>query len=157
MSYQTVIVLDFGGQYKELIARRVRECGVYSVILPGDTPLERIREMHPIGVILTGGPNSVYLDGAPRCDKALFDLGVPILGICYGMQLMTWSLGGTVSPCETSEYGRTETIVERGCALFHGLTEQRRIARTPPSPATSANSMPCSSTPRWRTRPTAPR
>ncbi len=125
MSYQTVIVLDFGGQYKELIARRVRECGVYSVILPGDTPLERIRALNPIGVILTGGPNSVYLDGAPRCDRALFDLGVPILGICYGMQLMTWSLGGTVSPCETSEYGRTETLVERGCVLFHGLAEQQ--------------------------------
>ena len=117
MSYQTVIVLDFGGQYKELIARRVRECGVYSVILPGDTPLERIRELHPIGVILTGGPNSVYLDGSPRCDKALFELGVPILGICYGMQLMTWTLGGTVSPCETSEYGRTETAVEKDSSV----------------------------------------
>lgn len=81
MAYQTVIVLDFGGQYKELIARRVRECGVYSVIIPGDAPLERIQAMEPIGIILTGGPDSVYRDGAPRCDPKLFDLGIPILGI----------------------------------------------------------------------------
>ncbi|MBQ5455177.1 MAG: glutamine-hydrolyzing GMP synthase [Prevotella sp.] len=122
MSYQTVIVLDFGGQYKELIARRVRECGVYSVILPGDTPLERIEALSPIGIILTGGPNSVYLDDAPRCSRALFSLGVPILGICYGLQLMAWSTGGTVSPCEVSEYGRTEMTAEPGCVLFQGLT-----------------------------------
>ena len=122
MSYQTVIVLDFGGQYKELIARRVRECGVYSVILPGDTPLERIQALSPIGIILTGGPNSVYLDDAPRCDRALFSLGVPILGICYGLQLMAWSTGGVVSPCGVSEYGRTAMTVDAGCVLFRGLT-----------------------------------
>ena len=112
MAYQTVIVLDFGGQYKELIARRVRECGVYSVILPGDVPLERIRALSPIGIILTGGPDSVYREGAPRCDRALFSLGVPILGICYGLQLMAWSTGGTVSPCGVSEYGRTAMTVD---------------------------------------------
>ena len=121
MAYQTVIVLDFGGQYKELIARRVRECGVYSVILPGDTPLERIQGMNPIGIILTGGPDSVYREGAPRCNRALFELGVPILGICYGLQLMVYSTGGTVSPCDVSEYGRTEMTVDPGCVLFRGL------------------------------------
>ncbi len=121
MAYQTVIVLDFGGQYKELIARRVRECGVYSVILPGDVPLERIRALSPIGIILTGGPDSVYREGAPRCDRALFSLGVPILGICYGLQLMAWSTGGTVSPCGVSEYGRTAMTVDTDCVLFRAL------------------------------------
>lgn len=121
MAYQTVIVLDFGGQYKELIARRVRECGVYSVIIPGDAPLERIQAMNPIGMILTGGPDSVYRDGAPRCDPKLFELGIPILGICYGLQLMVYSTGGTVSPCEVSEYGRTKVTVDPDCVLFRGL------------------------------------
>ena len=125
MAYQTVIVLDFGGQYKELIARRVRECGVYSVILPGDTPLERIRAMRPIGLILTGGPDNVYREGAPRCDRALFDLGIPILGICYGLQLMMDSTGGTVSPCAVSEYGRTKVTVDPGCVLFRGLAPEQ--------------------------------
>ena len=169
MSYQTVIVLDFGGQYKELIARRVRECGVYSVILPGDTPLERIRALRPIGIILTGGPNSVYLDDAPHCDKALFDLGVPILGICYGLQLMAWSTGGTVSPCSVSEYGRTAMTVDTDCVLFRSLTAGQiglmshtdqvsaLTARTPPSRTTRAGFTACSSTPRWKTRPTARR
>ena len=125
MAYQTVIVLDFGGQYKELIARRVRECGVYSVILPGDVPLERIQSMNPIGIILTGGPDSVNREGSPKCDKALFDLGVPILGICYGLQLMVWSTGGTVSPCDVSEYGRTEMDVDTACVLFRGLAAKQ--------------------------------
>ena len=125
MAYQTVIVLDFGGQYKELIARRVRECGVYSVIIPGDAPLERIQAMEPIGIILTGGPDSVYRDGAPRCDPKLFDLGIPILGICYGLQLMVYSTGGTVSPCDVSEYGRTKVTVDPDCVLFRGLAPEQ--------------------------------
>ena len=125
MAYQTVIVLDFGGQYKELIARRVRECGVYSVIIPGDAPLERIQAMAPIGIILTGGPDSVYRDGAPRCDPKLFELGIPILGICYGLQLMVYSTGGTVSPCDVSEYGRTKVEVDPDCVLFHGLAPEQ--------------------------------
>lgn len=125
MAYQTVIVLDFGGQYKELIARRVRECGVYSVIIPGDAPLERIQAMNPIGIILTGGPDSVYRDGAPRCDPKLFELGIPILGICYGLQLMVYSTGGTVSPCDVSEYGRTKVTVDPDCVLFHGLAAEQ--------------------------------
>ena len=126
MENQLVIVLDFGGQYKELIARRVRECGVCSVILPGDRPTEELRAKSPIGIILTGGPDSVYRTGAPRCDPALFEMGVPILGICYGLQLMAWTLGGTVSPCQVSEYGRTALEADPACALFEGL-EPRQI------------------------------
>lgn len=102
---QTVIVLDFGGQYKELIARRVRECHVKSVIMSGHTSPDEIRKLHPIGIILTGGPHSVYCESAPHAEPALFEMGVPILGICYGMQLMAYTLGGTVSPCSVSEYG----------------------------------------------------
>lgn len=125
MSNQLVLVLDFGGQYKELIARRVRECNVLSLIKPGNTSIQDIKAMNPIGIILTGGPDSVYKDGAPRCDKALFSLGIPVLGICYGLQLMAWSCGGTVSPCDTSEYGRTTMHVDTSCPLFNGLdTEQ---------------------------------
>ena len=105
MAAQTVLILDFGGQYKELIARRVRECGVYSIVKPGDISLDKIREIDPIGIILTGGPNSVYEKESPHCDKAIFDIGIPVLGICYGMQLLSWSLGGEVSPCSSSEYG----------------------------------------------------
>ena len=86
---QTVLILDFGGQYKELIARRVRECKVYSVVKPGDTiSVDEIKKINPIGIILTGGPNSVYLPDSPRCDKEVFDLGIPVLGICYGSQLL---------------------------------------------------------------------
>ena len=84
MSHQTVIVLDFGGQYNQLIARRVRECGVYCEVKPYTTPLEKLRAMEPIGFIFTGGPNSVYEAGAPKADPAIFELGVPVLGICYG-------------------------------------------------------------------------
>ena len=88
MANQTVLILDFGGQYKELIARRVRELGVYSVIRSGALPLEEIRAIRPIGMILTGGPHSVYAPGAPSCDAGVFSLDVPVLGICYGIQLM---------------------------------------------------------------------
>ena len=93
MKNQTVIVLDFGGQYKELIARRIRECKVYSVIKPGSTSIEEICAMNPIGIVLTGGPNSVYDEASPKCDKKLFEMGIPILGICYGTQLLAYSLG----------------------------------------------------------------
>ncbi|HPE95522.1 MAG TPA: glutamine-hydrolyzing GMP synthase [Bacillota bacterium] len=114
MSQQTVIVLDFGGQYKELIARRVRENGVYSIILSGDTPVREIKKLDPAGIILTGGPASVYADGSLRCEKELFELGVPVLGICYGCQLMTYMLGGCVERGETSEYGVTEAEITGG-------------------------------------------
>ena len=126
MQNQTVLVLDFGGQYKELISRRTRECNVYSIIQPGNMPLEEIKKLAPIGIILTGGPNSVYAEAAPKCDPALFDLGIPILGICYGLQLMAYSTGGTVSSCEVSEYGRTHVVIDPENPLFAGL-EQNQI------------------------------
>jgi len=121
MANQVVLVLDFGGQYKELIARRARECRVASVIKPGRTPINEIKELNPIGIILTGGPDSVYRDGAPRCDKALFELGIPVLGICYGMHLMTHMLDGEVTPCKTSEYGRTKMTIDTDATLFKGF------------------------------------
>ncbi|MGN1345944.1 MAG: glutamine-hydrolyzing GMP synthase [Eubacteriales bacterium] len=125
MANQTVLILDFGGQYKELIARRVRECGVYSVIEPGDMPLSEIRKLSPIGIILTGGPNSVYLPDSPSCDPEIFSLGIPLLGICYGAQLLCHLCGGTVEPCGKSEYGRIPTTVNPTSALFHGLTDSQ--------------------------------
>lgn len=126
MSHQTVIVLDFGGQYNQLIARRVRECGVYCEVKPYTTPLAELRAMEPIGFIFTGGPNSVYLDSSPQVDPALFTLGVPVLGICYGCQLMAHTLGGRVTEAQEDsarEYGKTETFYNTGCRLFKGLPE----------------------------------
>ena len=124
MSHQTVIVLDFGGQYNQLIARRVRECGVYCEVKPYTTPITDLKAMDPIGVIFTGGPNSVYDPAAPQADPALFRLGVPILGICYGCQLLAHSLGGKVTAAQgdsAREYGKTETFFDTGCKLFKGL------------------------------------
>ena len=124
MQQETVIVLDFGGQYNQLIARRVRECGVYCEVKPCATPLEELRAMSPIGLILTGGPGSVYAPGAPGADPGIFSLGVPVLGICYGCQLMAQYLGGSVVAAEEDtarEYGRTDTVFDTGCRLFAGL------------------------------------
>ena len=126
MSHQTVIVLDFGGQYNQLIARRVRECGVYCEVKPYTTPLEELRAMGPIGIIFTGGPHSVYLDSSPKVDPEIFTWGVPILGICYGCQLMAHLLGGRVAAAQDDsarEYGKTETHFDAGCKLFRGLPE----------------------------------
>lgn len=117
-SHQLVIVLDFGGQYNQLIARRVRECGVYCEVKSYKTPLDEIRALKPAGIIFTGGPNSVYADGSPLCSKEIFDMGIPILGICYGCHLMTHLLGGTVSSCITAEYGKTETFYDKSSVLF---------------------------------------
>ena len=125
MANQLVLVLDFGGQYKELIARRVRECHVASEIIPGNTPLEAIKARKPIGIILTGGPNSAYADGAPSCDVGLFKLGIPVLGICYGMHLMTHLLGGKVEPCSTSEYGLVETTLDTAAPIFNSLEHEQ--------------------------------
>jgi GMP synthase (glutamine-hydrolysing) len=125
MGNQLVVVLDFGGQYKELIARRVRECNVCSVFKPGGMALNEIKAMNPIGIILTGGPDSVYCEGAPKCDPGLFELGVPILGICYGLQLMAYSTGGEVKPCAKSEYGRTKMTVDTSSPLFKGLDKNQ--------------------------------
>jgi GMP synthase (glutamine-hydrolysing) len=105
---QTVPILDFGSQYVQLIARRVREAGVYSVLVRPDISVDELRKMNPVGVILSGGPSSVYEPGAPRCDPRIFDLGVPVLGICYGMQIATQLLGGDVKPAHAREYGRTK-------------------------------------------------
>lgn len=127
MKNQVVIVLDFGGQYKELIARRVRECKVYSVIMPGSTPVEKIKELSPIGIILTGGPNSVYDTKSPRCEKALFELGIPVLGICYGTQLLAYVLGGKVSACEVSEYGKTDMEITGKSLIFEGLAQHQSV------------------------------
>ena len=112
MERDTILILDFGGQYKQLIARRVRECQVYCEILPYTTPPETLKGMRPKGVILTGGPNSVYDPASPTYSAALFSLGIPILGICYGSQLMAHLLGGTVRPADVSEYGRTELWID---------------------------------------------
>jgi len=118
---ERVVVLDFGAQYNQLIARRVRECGVYSEILPHTTPVARLRQLAPRGLILSGGPSSVCESGAPRCDPGIFDLGVPVLGICYGMQLMAMMLGGEVAPGEQREYGKTPLRVVDSGDLFKGL------------------------------------
>ena len=123
MSHQTVIVLDFGGQYNQLIARRVRECGVYCEVKSYKTPLEEIKAANPAGIIFTGGPNSVYLETSPRIGKEIFELGVPVLGICYGCQLMAYTLGGEVSTCVTSEYGKTETEYDKSSVLFGGISD----------------------------------
>lgn len=121
---QTVVVLDFGGQYKELIARRVRECKVHSQILAGNTPIETLKEIAPIGIILTGGPHSVYEESSPHTTKELFELGIPILGICYGMQLMAYTLGGEVKSCKVSEYGTIDTTLDQASPLFEGLDKE---------------------------------
>ena len=127
MNHQTIIVLDFGGQYNQLIARRVRECGVYCEVKPYTTPLADLLAMKPIGFIFTGGPNSVYLEDAPHVDPALFDAGVPVLGICYGCQLIAHHLGGKVvaaNDATAREYGKTETFFDTNCKLFKGLPEK---------------------------------
>lgn len=125
--HQLVLVLDFGGQYNQLIARRVREHHVYCEVKSYKTPLEEIKAMNPVGIIFTGGPNSVYEDTSPRCDKAIFDLGIPVLGICYGCQLMAYLLGGTVSnAAEKSEYGKTQVQLDKSSKLFSDL-ESREV------------------------------
>ena len=123
--HQTVLVLDFGGQYNQLIARRVRDEGVYCEMIPGTSSIERIRDKNPLGIILTGGPNSVYAPDALRCAREVFELGVPVLGICYGMQLMTVMLGGEVKSASLKEYGQTD-IELMPCALFDGIEAQTR-------------------------------
>lgn len=125
--HETVVVLDFGGQYNQLIARRVRECHVYCEVKPYTTPLEEIRAMNPIGIIFTGGPNSVYLENAPHIDPSIFTWGIPVLGICYGCQLMAYSLGGMVTAAQEDtarEYGKTETYFDTTCRLFKNLPEK---------------------------------
>ncbi|HYP48288.1 MAG TPA: glutamine-hydrolyzing GMP synthase [Thermoleophilaceae bacterium] len=116
-----VLVLDFGGQYSQLIARRVRECGVFSELLPHDVPLEEIRERAPKGLVLSGGPASVYAEGAPKLRLELLELGIPVLGICYGMQAMVLELGGRVEGAEVGEFGRSRLTVSEHGRLLAGL------------------------------------
>ncbi len=120
-----ILVLDFGGQYTQLIARRVRECRVFSEIISHDTPVEEIKAREPEGIILSGGPNSVYEDGAPRVEPELFDLDVPILGICYGMQLMALLMGGEVRGVQIREYGRSEIRVKSQDGIFSGTPDEQ--------------------------------
>lgn len=124
MAHEMIIVLDFGGQYNQLIARRVRECGVYCEVKSYKTPIDEIKAKNPKGIIFTGGPNSVYDENSPHIGKEIFELGVPVLGICYGCQLMAYTLGGKVSSCVTSEYGKTETFYDNSSLLFKGLPEK---------------------------------
>ena len=122
-----IVVLDFGGQYTQLIARRIREQQVFSAILPCTASLEQIRKHEPSGIVLSGGPNSVYDPDAPPCDAGVLSMGVPVLGICYGLQWMTHTLGGTVERANRREYGRTELVVKDGSPLFAGLPHTLRI------------------------------
>ncbi len=124
MKNELVLVLDFGGQYNQLIARRVRECNVYCEVHPYNLPIEKIKELNPKGIIFTGGPASVYGDDSPLCEKVIFDLNIPILGICYGSQLMAHLLGGSVIHAETSEYGKTPIKVDTTSKLFDNVTEE---------------------------------
>lgn len=120
MANETIVVIDFGGQYNQLIARRVREANVYCVVLPYTASIERIKELNPKGIIFTGGPNSVYDEGAPAVDKEVFNMGIPVLGICYGAQLMSHMLGGTVCGADTREYGQMQIKLEKS-VLFDGI------------------------------------
>ena len=174
-----VVVLDYGGQYSQLIARRVRECGVFSELLPHHVGVEEVRRRRPKGLILSGGPASVYAEGAPRLDPELLELGIPVLGICYGMQALVLTLGGQVEGAEVGEFGRSQlTVAEpgrllagtpaeqsvldvaprhglRAAAGLHARWRARPSRRSRRSRTSSAASTASSSTPRSSTRPTA--
>ena len=122
MNHELVIVLDFGGQYNQLIARRVRENNVYCEVHPYNISLDKIKEMNPKGIIFTGGPNSVYAEESPICSKEIFEMGIPVLGICYGSQLTAHLLGGKVATAPVSEYGKTEVNVDPTSKLFEGVS-----------------------------------
>ena len=122
MEQEKVIVIDFGGQYNQLVARRVRECNVYCEIYSYKTDIEKIKEMNPKGIILTGGPNSCYEPDSPTYTKELFELGIPVLGLCYGAQLMMHVLGGKVEKAPVREYGKTEVFVKQDSPLFAGVS-----------------------------------
>ena len=124
MNREKIIVIDFGGQYNQLVARRVRECNVYCEIYSYRTDIEKIKEMNPKGIILTGGPTSVYEEGAATCSKELFELGIPVLGLCYGAQLMMHLLGGHVCKAPVREYGKIEVTVDNNSKLFKNVSEK---------------------------------
>ena len=118
---ELILILDFGGQYNQLIARRVRECNVYSEVVPYNISIEKIKEKNPKGIIFTGGPASVFGEDSPKCADGIFDLGIPVLGICYGMQLMTYTLGGKVQKADKREYGTTKVEIDNTSPLFQGF------------------------------------
>ena len=125
MKRETVIVIDFGGQYNQLVARRVRECNVYCEIYSYKTDIEKIKAMNPKGIILTGGPNSCYEPDSPTYTKELFELGIPVLGLCYGAQLMMHILGGKVEAAPVREYGKTEVLVDKkDSKIFADVSEK---------------------------------
>lgn len=151
MKRETVIVIDFGGQYNQLVARRVRECNVYCEIYSYKTDIETIKAMNPKGIILTGGPNSCYEEGAPTYTKELFELGIPVLGLCYGAQLMMHVLGGKVEKAPVREYGKTEVFVDTQSMLFRNVSPTTicwmshfdYISRTAPGFRISAHTADC--------------
>lgn len=151
MTRETVIVIDFGGQYNQLVARRVRECNVYCEIYSYKTDIKKIREMNPKGIILTGGPNSCYEPDSPSYTKELFELGIPVLGLCYGAQLMMHLLGGKVITPKVGEYGKTEITYAKNGVLFQGLPERSvcwmshfdRIAEAAPGFEVTASTADC--------------
>ncbi len=124
---EIIVVLDFGGQYNQLIARRIRDLGVYSELLPYNTPIEKIRALQPKGIVFSGGPASVYGEASPLVDPAVYELGVPILGICYGMQLMAHQLQGKVERASKREYGKAEVDFIDACGLVHGLDKTQTV------------------------------
>lgn len=126
-NHETIVVLDFGGQYNQLITRRIRDLGVYSELHSHKLTADELKEMNPIGIIFSGGPNSAYAEGSPKCDPAIYDLGIPILGICYGVQLMTHHFGGKVDKASHREYGKALLNVENQSPLFKGLPIEQTV------------------------------
>ena len=121
---QTVVVIDFGGQYNQLICRRIRELNVHSVMLPYDADIEKIKSYNPIGIVFTGGPHSIYEENSPKADKRIFDLGIPVMGICYGIQYIAASLGGEVKKAEVREYGKQTVAYDNDCVLFGKMPKE---------------------------------
>ncbi|MEF3304729.1 glutamine-hydrolyzing GMP synthase [Paenibacillus sp. GYB003] len=124
---EMIVVLDFGGQYNQLIARRIRDLGVYSELLPFNTPVDKIRELAPKGIVFSGGPASVYEENSPKVDPAIYELGLPILGICYGMQLMAYQLNGKVDKSSKREYGKADVEFNESCCLIQGLDRKQTV------------------------------
>ena len=149
--YQKILILDFGGQYTQLIARRVRECHVYSEVVPFSVPVSEVKKLKPAGIILSGGPSSVHDDNAPAIDPELYALGIPVLGICYGMQLTAHLLGGSVERAKEREYGRIRVKVKESSALFAGMKSSSfcwmshtwQVAACPPGFRPSASTEHC--------------
>lgn len=124
---EIVVVLDFGGQYNQLIARRIRDLGVYSELLPYNTPVSKLKELNPKGIVFSGGPSSVYAEGAPHVDEGIYELGIPVMGICYGMQLMAYQLKGKVQRAAKREYGKSEVEFTPSNRLVEGLDKKQVV------------------------------